>query len=196
MSSASASLKKLLWYVAPFFFYFLLATIATYPLILKAADHVFGQGGPMLNIWAMAWVNHQLPQDARHLFDGNVFYPYPRTLAFSEHLFVPALMASPWIAITGNPVLAYNMVAFLTLALAGLGMYLFCRELTNHPVASFVGGLLYAYSTWNINELSRIQILSNQWFPFLLWALVRFFRQPGQKTAFMAGLTSALQALS
>ena len=196
LSSASASLKKLLRYVAPFFFYFLLATIATYPLILKAADHVFGQGGPMLNIWAMAWVNHQLPQDAWHLFGGNVFYPYPRTLAFSEHLFVPALMASPWIAVTGNPVLAYNMVAFLTLALAGLGMYLFCRELTNHPVASFVGGLLYAYSTWNINELSRIQILSNQWFPFLLWALVRFFRQPGQKTAFMAGLASVLQALS
>src|SRR3972149_4991126 len=85
--------KKQLSHTVPLSLYFLVAIIATYPLILRATDHVFGTGTPMLNIWAMAWVNHQLPLDPWHLFDGNVFYPYSRTLAFSEHLFVPALMA-------------------------------------------------------------------------------------------------------
>ena len=38
----------------------------------------------------------QLVQDPLSLFDGNVFFPYPRSLAFSEHLFVPSLLAAPW----------------------------------------------------------------------------------------------------
>ena len=188
--------KKQLSYALPLSLYFLVAIVATYPLTLRATDHVFGTGTPMLNSWAMAWVNHQLPQDPWHLFDGNVFYPYSRTLAFSEHLLAPALMASPWIAVTGNAILAYNIVALLTLTLAGLGMYFFCRELTGSPFPSFVGGLLYAFNTWNINELSRIQILSNQWFPFLLWALVRYFANPTPKRGFVVGLFCALQALS
>ena len=35
----------------------------------------------------------QLVADPLHLFDGNAFHPYRDTLAFSEHLFVPALLA-------------------------------------------------------------------------------------------------------
>ncbi len=176
--------------------YLFLAVVATYPLAFHAADHVFGLGTPPLNIWAIAWVNHQLKQDPWALFDGNAFHPYSRSLAFSEHLFVPSLLAAPLIAATGNPVLAYNAVALLSLALAGLGMYLLCRELGADPISSFAAGLFYAFHTWNINELIRLQILSNQWFPFVILALMRFFRQPGVKSALAAGLAYTLQSLS
>lgn len=176
--------------------YLLLAVAATWPLAARAADSVFGLGTPPLNVWAIGWVLHQLPRDPGHLFDANCFYPYPRSLAFSEHLFVPSLLASPWALGTGNLVLAHNAVALLTLALAGLGMYLLCRELTGSTVAAFGGGILYAFHTWNINELIRLQILSNAWFPFLLLALLRFFRAPGVRAAVAAGLAYAAQSLS
>ena len=138
------ALKKNLATLSAGALYLMLAGVATYPLALRAADHVFGPGTPPLNIWAMAWVNHQLFRDPFRLFDGNCFYPYARSLAFSEHLFVPAIAAGPVLALTGNPVLAHNAVSFLTLALAGLGMYLLCRELTGDAIPSFAGGLLYA----------------------------------------------------
>jgi len=176
--------------------FLLVAVVATYPLAFRAADHVFGLGTPPLNIWAMAWVNHQLLRDPLSLFDANVFYPYARSLAFSEHLFVPSLMAAPWLAVTGNPVLAHNAVALLSLGLAGLGMYLLCRELTGSETASFAAGLLYACHTWNINEIIRIQILSNQWFPFLLLALIRYFRSPSTRRGLEVGAAYALQGLS
>ena len=176
--------------------FLLFAVVATYPLAFRAADHVFGLGTPPLNIWAMAWVNHQLPRDPLSLFDANAFYPYARSLAFSEHLFVPSLMAAPWLAVTGNPVLAHNAVALLSLGLAGLGMYLLCRELTGSETASFAAGLIYAFHTWNINELIRIQILSNQWFPFLLLALIRYFRSPSTRRSLAVGAAYALQGLS
>jgi hypothetical protein len=193
LTQKKSSLRRLL---LVFSSYALLAVVATYPLAFKASDHLFGLGTPPLNVWAIAWVNHQLLRDPLNLFNANAFYPYDRTLAFSEHLFVPALLAGPWLAVTGNPVLAHNAVALLSLALAGFGMFLLCRELTGSDAASYIAGLLYAFHTWNINELIRIQILSNQWFPFFVWSLLRFYRQPSSKWASAAGASYALQSLS
>ena len=171
--------------------YLAVAVLATWPLARGAADHVVGDeaaqgmcvGTPNLNVWAMGAVLHQLRHDPLGLFDTNAFYPYSRSLAFSEHLFVPALMAAPVLLATGNLVLAYNVTALLTLALAGFGMYLLARELVGDGVGAFAAGLLYAFHSFNVNELIRIQILSNQWFPFLVLALVRYFDAPSRRRA-------------
>ncbi len=186
-----------------FLVYVALAVLASYPLVLHLTDHAvgFSQEGrtpsatPPLNIWAMATVVRQLPHPLQ-LFEGTAFYPYHHTLAFSEHLFVPALMGAPVYLATGNWVLAYNVVMFLTLATAGLGMFLLARHLTGDDIASFGAGLLYAFHTWNINELVRSQITANQWFPFVVLALLKFFERPGWRRGLLAGLFYALQSLS
>jgi hypothetical protein len=183
-------------HLAVFGAYLALAVLATWPLARHAADHVYGLGTPPLNVWAIGWVLHQLPRDPLHLFDANAFYPYSDSLAFSEHLFVPALLASPIVAATGNLVLAHNCVAILSLALAGLGMYLLARELVGSGVGPFAAGLLYAFHTWNVNELARLQIVSNEWFPFLLLMLLRFFAQPRARTAGLVAFFYVLQSLS
>ena len=196
MARHTSKFKYSAAWLALFAAYLALAIVATYPLTFQATNHVFGLGTPPLNIWALSWVNRQLVQDPLSLFDGNVFFPYPRSLAFSEHLFVPSLLAAPWLAVSNNPVLAHNAVSLISLALAGVGMFLLCRELTGNNAAAFVAGMLYAFHTWNINELIRLQILSNQWFPFLLHALLRFFRHPSPRRGVWVGLTYALQSLS
>lgn len=175
----------------------MLAVLCTWPLLPQAADHVFGQGTPPLNVWAMAWVRHQLPRAPLQLFDANAFHPYADSLAFSEHLFVPALLGAPVALLTGNHVLAHNLVALLSFALAGLGMYLLARELLGGDgPGPFAAGLFYAFHTWNQNELIRLQILSNQWFPFLLLALLRYFQGPSWRRAAAAAGFYLLQSLS
>jgi hypothetical protein len=179
-----------------FLVYLALAVVATWPLAPRLGEAVYGLGTPPLNVWAIGWVLHQLPREPLHLFDGNAFYPYHHSLAFSEHLFVPALQAAPFAAATGNLVLAHNAVALLTLATAGLGMFLLARELVGDDLAAFGAGLLYAFHTWNLNELIRIQILSNQWFPFLVLAVIRYFAGPSPKRALVVAAACALQTLS
>ncbi|HYU41209.1 MAG TPA: hypothetical protein VEQ84_03595 [Vicinamibacteria bacterium] len=185
---------------AALFGYVLLAAVFTWPLMRHPASHVIAHGvreaTPALNTWAMAVVLHGLPRDPWHLFDGNAFYPYSDTLAFSEHMLVPALMAAPIHALSDNWVLAYNGVSLLTLVLAGCGMFLLARDLTGDAAASFVAGALYAFHTWNVNEMVRLQILSNEFFPLLLWALVRFFRAPTGWGAGAVALFYGLQSLS
>ncbi len=180
--------------------YAVLATLTTWPLVLHPSDHVVGHGPreatAALNIWSMAWVVHQLPRDPVHLFDANSFHPYARTLAFSEHLFVPALLAAPAAAASGNWVLAYNALSLGTLVLAGVAMFALARHLTGDPLAAFGAGALYAFHSWNINELVRIQILSNAWFPLLVLTLLRYFERPRWRTAAAVAVLYALQSLS
>jgi hypothetical protein len=182
--------------LAAFATYLVLAVAATWPLARDAADHLHGVATPELNVWSLGVVLRNLAHDPLHLFDGNAFYPYAQTLAFSEHLFVPALLGAPVALATGNLVLTHNIVALLSLALAGLGMFLLARELTGDPLAGWAAGILYAFHTWNVNELIRLQILSNQWFPFLLLALLLYFERPGWGRAAAAGAAYAAQALS
>ena len=176
--------------------YLALAIVATWPLAYEIRDGIYGLGTPPLNVWAMGAVLHGLLSDPLHLFDANAFYPYRHTLAFSEHLFVPALQAAPFAALTGNLVFAHNAVALLTLASAGLGMFLLARELVGDATAAFGAGVLYAFHSWNVNELIRLQILSNQWFPFVLWGLIRFFAGPTPRRAIGVAVACLLQALS
>src|SRR5262249_22818936 len=184
--------------------YGLLALVASYPPVLQPLDHAlaFSQQGrvpsarPPLNIWAMATVVQQLGHDPFHLFEGTAFYPYHQTLAFSEHLFVPALMGAPFYLATGNWVLAYNVVMLLELATAGLAMYLLARYLTGDGLASFAAGLLYAFHPWNISELVRSQITANQWFPLVLLGLLAYSKQPSWRRAGFVGLMYGLQSLS
>ncbi len=187
---------------AVFAIYLLLAVGATWPLARHPFDHVIGtaappgEATPPLNIWAMDTVLRHLPFHPLRMFEGTAFYPYEHTLAFSEHLFVPALLSAPFVWLTGNWVFAYNATLLLTLATAGFGMFLLARALTDDDAAAFAAGLLYAFHTWNVNELVRSQITANQWFPFVLLALVRYFRTPGWRTGAAAGLFYALQSLS
>lgn len=180
--------------------YSVLAAVFTWPLVRRPASHVIGhvarEATPPLNTWAMAVVLRGLAGDPSHLFDGNAFYPYSDTLAFSEHMLVSGLMAAPIRLVSDNWVLAYNGVTLLTLVLAGLGTFLLARALTGDTAASFVAGALYALHTWNVNEIVRLQILSNEFFPFLLWTLIRFFRRPTWPRAAAVALFYGLQSLS
>jgi hypothetical protein len=185
--------------------YLLLAVLATLPLATQATDHVVCDasaasgaciGTPVLNAWAMGWVMQRLPRDPLRLFDASIFFPYSDTLAHSEHLIGPALLAAPFVGLTGNLVLAYNLVTLRTLALAGLGMWLFARELVGDSRAAFAAGLVYAFHSFNLNELVRIQTLSNQWFPLLLLALLRYSARPSFGRAAAAALAYAAQSLS
>lgn len=182
--------------------YVLVAVVVTYPLVLSPLQHVIGrslppgEAVPPLNIWAMHTVLRQLFRDPLQLFDGTAFYPYARTVTMSEHLLAPALLGAPVAWLSGNLVLTYNVVTLLTFALAGLGMYLLAREVAGAGLPAFVAGLFYAFHSWNVNETVRLQILSNQWFPFLLLALLWFFRRPTRRNAALASLFYLLQALS
>ena len=112
-----------------------LTAVLTYPQVRGLRDAVHDDGDPLLNAWTLAWVAHQLPRAPAHLFDANIFYPERRTLAYSETLLVPAMVAAPlhWAGV--GPLLVYNLVFLSGFVISGVGTALFVRYLTGHAGA-------------------------------------------------------------
>ncbi|HXV98910.1 MAG TPA: hypothetical protein VEC93_10860, partial [Anaerolineae bacterium] len=105
--------------------YILLTLILTHPLIFNLTTAVPNDiGDPLLNTWILAWNSHALLTDPLNLFNANIFYPLPNTLAYSEHLFSSALLALPLQLISAEPIAAYNISLLITFPLAAFGMYL------------------------------------------------------------------------
>ena len=72
-----------------------LTALVTWPQVITLRG-VNDFGDPLLNAWAIAWVAHTLPTHPSQIFNANIFYPEPDTLAYSETLIVPAVLVAPY----------------------------------------------------------------------------------------------------
>jgi hypothetical protein len=173
-------------------------TIAfTWPVAAGLASDVPGDlGDSLLNMWILAWGADHLPQlltgpaGWNAYWHGNIFHPDPYALALSEHLFGQALQIAPVYALTGNAILAYNLVFLSTFVLSAFGAFLLVRDLTGDWRAGFIAGLVYGFLPYRIAQIAHIQILSAQWMPFVLWGLHRYIAHGSTRA--LVGATSAL----
>ncbi len=176
--------------------FLILSLLLTYPLPLHLGGAVEDRQDALLNVWIVAWDAHQLLADPLHLFDANIFYPQPRTLAYSELLLGNALLALPLTAASGNPVLGYNLALLLSFFLSALGAYLLVARLTGSPGAGLVAGVAFAFSSYRLTNLAQAQLLSTQWLPLALLALHNLLRRPQARSVAIFCLFFCLQALS
>jgi len=179
-----------------FFLYALITVLLTAPVSLAPHRLAANEGDPLHISWILAWDAHQLIRDPLHLFDSNTFYPYPRSLSFSEHMSVLAILAAPVYLLTGNALLAQNLTVLLMYALSALALFLFAREILGRDDAAFIAGLLFAFNSNALSHLPRLQLLSFAWWPLAALYLHRFLKRGDWTNACLFGLFILLQNLS
>ncbi|MEJ2211333.1 MAG: hypothetical protein P8129_20155 [Anaerolineae bacterium] len=173
-----------------------MSLVFTYPLPLHLATAVEDWRDALLNVWITAWDTHQILLDPLHLFDANIFHPYPLTLAYSELVLGNALLALPLTLVSGNPVLGYNFALLLSFLLSGLGTYLLVLKLTRSHGAGIVAGIIFAFSSYRMTNLAQVQLITTQWIPFALLSLYQLMRRPQRRHVATFVLFFSLQVLS
>ncbi len=181
--------------------FLLLASGLTWPLSLHLADAAEDHSDALLNVWINAWEQRQLLSDPLRLFDANIFYPYTRTLAYSEIILPNALLGLPVRLATGNPLLSYNLVLLATFVLSGFAAYLLLRRRTGSHWAGLAAGVVFAFNAYKLSNLAQVQLLSLQWLPLALLYLDAALREAGgprrqRRNAALLALFCVLQALS
>lgn len=175
----------------------ILATIVmTWPLSLSPGSGVQDHGDPLLQIWTLRWDLHQLARDPLHLYDANTFTPFPHPLAYSESMLATAVLFAPLYWLSGNDILAYNLLLLLTFAGSVITTSLLARELTGRTWAALAAGLAFAFIPYRFGHLSHLNLLSLQWLPLLLLCLLRFLRTAHLPWAAGFALAFLLQSLS
>jgi hypothetical protein len=177
--------------------YFFLASLwLTWPLLPRMGTALSSSPDSLLNAWALGWSFHVLPRDPLSLFDANIFFPRPDTLAYSEHLFGITILVWPLYALSGNVPLAYNAAVLASFVLSGIGMYLLVRDSSGNRWAALASGTIFLAAPYRFGHLLQLQLLTFQWFPFIFWYALRFLREGRPRS--LGGLVafSILQALS
>jgi hypothetical protein len=173
-----------------------LVSLMSWPLVLDlAGSGVMDRPDGRLNAWILAWDAHALTHAPARLFQAPIFHPLPDALAFSENLLVPAVLAAP-ATLLGGPVLGYNLVLLLSLAVSGLGTQLLVRRVSGDRLAAFVGGAVFAVGAHRWIRLAHLHAQVTLFLPFALLALDAFWQKRTWRRALAVGLLLALQALS
>ncbi|MBI5032818.1 MAG: hypothetical protein HZB51_20020 [Chloroflexi bacterium] len=190
----------------PVALFLVLTCVMTNPLVLHLANAVEDKQDGLLNTWIIGWVGHALITDPLNLFNANIFYPYPNTLAFSETMLPQGLFGLPFNLAFDNTVLGYNLVLLASFFLAAYAMYLFVFDLTRNRNAAIVSGIIFSFNPYNLGNLAQVQLLSFGWLPLAMMYLWRMLNQSpvasrqspviNFRLAFLFALFFSLQALS
>jgi hypothetical protein len=173
-----------------------LVAVYTWPLVTNLAGLLPPNGDPRLFSWVLVTIFRNLTTRPTLLFHGNAFYPFGNTLSYAEPLLVPALVAGPLHAWTGNPVLAYNVTLLLFWALSGWAMYWVAWRVTGSHPAAFLAGLIFTFAPYRLDHYMEFQMEMAFGIPLAIYMLVRFLET--QRGRYLVGLlvTFWIQAAS
>jgi hypothetical protein len=175
-------------------------------LLPDVATHLYSDlGDPLLNTAILAWNARQWPL-TEAWWNFPAYAPITGVTAFTEHLLLTYPVASPIIWLTGNPVLAYNVVFLAAMPLNAVAANALARELLSPAVldrrvvrpAALVAGLAYAFAPYQQVHLSHLQHMTSFGMPLALLWLHRYLRvgRPAALVGFGAAWFTATLANS
>ena len=113
---------------------------------------------------ALRWFAHALATSPSRVLDGNIFYPEPRTLTFSDAMLVEGLLAAPLLWPALPPVLVHNL-----LLLAGdrrcpaPAMFVLARTLTGSAAAGVTAGIVFAFAPYRFEHYMHMELQWTVW---------------------------------
>ena len=175
----------------------LLTLVLAAPLSLSPATTALPlSADTRLFLWTISWDVHALLTQPLQVFDANIFFPEPRTLAYSEHLIGSALLGAPALLATGNPVLALNVIVLLSCVLSGLGAWYLARRLDVGTLGALAAGIVFAFGPARFVRLAQVHVAVVQWIPFALAFMHLYARHRRRRDLVLVAVFFTVQSLS
>ncbi|OGM20865.1 hypothetical protein A2714_00375 [Candidatus Woesebacteria bacterium RIFCSPHIGHO2_01_FULL_38_9] len=150
-------------------------------------------GDDILITWIINQNIQKIPNNLGNLFQGNIFYPYENTMAYSD-LFLPSsLIAYIPVKLTGLPILGYNINLFVGQIATMLVIYLWFLEMMKNKTPSLLGSIALGLSQIRIHYYAHLQMWNMQWWLLASWMIWKFSKLGKVKYLYFAGVTVAIQ---
>jgi hypothetical protein len=158
--------------------YFAITIFMALPFVdLWQLDTATFGGDGRLVVWTIAWINHAI----RHglpLFDANIFFPAPQSLAYTEHMLGLGLLALPLTVVTGNTVLVCWVLWFAAFWTNAMAAHLLALRFTGRHDAALAAGLVFGWAFFRMLHAGHLQLQWTAWLPLSLWLLERYHSRP------------------
>jgi hypothetical protein len=173
-----------------------LTTLVTWPHASRLSSHLVDHHDAYFSIWRTAWIAHALKTDPARLFDTNIFYPSTGTLAYSDAMLLPGLLAAPFYWAHVPPVTIYNALLLIGFVGSGAAMFVLARHLTGSTGPALVAAAAFTMAPYRLEHIIHLELQWAMWIPLTWWALHRAIEQQSWRHGAVAGACFALQALS
>ena len=173
-----------------------LTVVMTWPQARYVATHASDHWDVNFNMWRLAWFAHALASAPSTIFDGNIFYPEPNVLTFSDAMVVEGLVAAPLLWAGVRPVLVHNALLFGAVIVSAAGMVVLVERLTGNRAAAVIGGIIFAFAPYRFDHFMHMELQWTVWVPWALWAVHRTIESGRPLHGLQAGIFVALQMLS
>ncbi|HZR81426.1 MAG TPA: hypothetical protein VFD92_10060 [Candidatus Binatia bacterium] len=194
--------KRALASVLLFLGYLLLALWWLWPLPSVVSDH---SAYPFrtfnvvvadwyLIVWSLAWDVHALLTHPTNLFHANTFFPTKLPLAYSEHFLGYVPLFAPTYVLTGNPVLAANLLIILTYPLCAVSAYALARRWVD-PGPAVVTGFFFAFHPFRYLSTVHFHALGTFYIPLLILFTDRWLEKARAFDAIGIAVALGLQSL-
>ena len=173
-----------------------LTVVMTWPQARDVATHASDHWDVYFNMWRLAWFAHALASAPSTIFDGNIFYPEPHALTFSDAMVVEGLVAAPLLWAGVRPVLVHNSLLLGAVIVSAAGMFVLVERLTRNRAAAVIAGIIFAFAPYRFDHYMHMELQWTVWVPWALWAVHRTIESGRLLHGLQAGLFVALQMLS
>jgi len=161
----------------------------TYPYDLT--KQVPGDGGDGYQFfWDLWWVKYSLTTLHSNPYITNyVFYPNGQNLYFHSLIPLGGIITIPFQDSLGL-FFSYNFLLILSFAIGGFGAYLLANYFTKNQYASYLSGLIFAFSPYHLaHTLGHLNLISFEAVPFYVLFLFKLKDTPNYKNAVYAAIS-------
>lgn len=176
---------------------FVVLTIAmTWPQARYMSTRVYDSDDPLLSIWRISWIAHILPRSPLDLFNGNIFYPERRTLAYTDSVLLQGVAGSPLIWSGVSRVTVYNVLLLLAIALSGWAMWKYAWHLTNDAAGALLAGIVFAFVPYRFDHFHHLELQATIFLPLALLYFDRAITTGSRRDAWLTMLMFVAQVYS
>jgi hypothetical protein len=178
-----------------------LTTLFTWPMVLKLPTFYSDESDYTLVGWIL-WYNQHSFTTGRifsqiDYFNAFQFYPWPFSLAFSEHFFLPSLFFSPIYWISKQLVLSVNIYTFSTFILTFISSFYVFRNFLKNNSAALIAGIIFTFNPITAAHFpGHTHLLGKFFLPIIFLTAVSFFTKPSFKKACLLSGVFTLNALT
>jgi hypothetical protein len=176
-------------------FYSIVTVWFTWPLAPGLATRVVAHFDPPFSAWRLARVVHNA-REGHPLFDGEIFWPAPLTLAYSDAMLAPATLAWPLLAAGLPPLAVANLLMLASIVGSAAAAYVLARRLSGHTGSAVVAGLVFAFAPYRRDHAQHLELQFALWTPLALWAWHRALERGTARDGLLCAACLLLQLLS
>ncbi len=153
----------------------------------------------MLWLGWLGWYGSAFVKGYPLLDDIQQFYPHGvNLLVYLNGFSLDAILALP-VILTGQYILAYNLLSIVSIWLSAFSAYLMCYDLVKSRLPAIFGGIAFGFGAFQMAQAlgGHLSIFGPFWLPLTVLVLNRIVQgRATKKIAFLGGLFSMFAALT